>query len=138
MLHNCVLMRCPWNKMTSWENMLTFASLSTLIFVLFFPLCWVLCLIMFSRVSSIYFLLVDFYQILIKKYDFDIYKVFLVEKSEINILKFENEMIFESFNHQKLKKKIVKLLDFSFWFFNIAKKIKGWLKFCIHYLYLVF
>jgi hypothetical protein len=80
---------------------------------------------MFSRVSSIYFLLVDFYQILIKKYDFDIYKVFLVEKSEINILKFENEMIFESFNHQKLKKKIVKLLDFSFWFFNIAKKIKG-------------
>jgi hypothetical protein len=37
-----------------------------------------------------------------------------------------------------LKKKIVKLLDFSFWFFNIAKKIKGWLKFCIHYLYLVF
>jgi hypothetical protein len=74
--------------------MLTFASFSRLIFVLLSPLCWVLCLIKITKVSSIFFLLVEFCQISTRKYDFEVYKTFLMEKNEINNQKFENEIDF--------------------------------------------
>jgi hypothetical protein len=39
-------------------------------------------------------------------------------KSEINSQKFENEIDFSNFQSPKVEKKLVKLLDFSFWVFN--------------------
>jgi hypothetical protein len=74
--------------------MLTFASLSTLIFDLLSSLCWVLYLIKITKVSSIFLLLVEFCQILTRKYDFEVYKAFLMENNEINNQKFENEIDF--------------------------------------------
>jgi len=63
------------------------------------------------------------YQILIKKYDFNVYKTFFNGKNEMNSLKFENEMIFEIFNHQKLKNNLVKFSINSQKYKKLIRKI---------------